>query len=133
MTKPKILEQLRDQALFRIATPNDLGYLYRCREVRYAPPLDEYEHPMGEGRVEVVCHRFRILRRTPKGAWIDNYGEPKFVLLQAYKKFACETQEEARSNFIARKHKQARILNSQLRTIEKAMNLAKNKEVRNAF
>lgn len=107
-----------------------LGYAYRCFERHYAPSLDEFDNPIsGSGRVEVIYDRFPIVRRTPKGVWIDNYGERKFILLTANKKFACETLEQARESFVARKRRQIRILTAGIRSAEQAIALVERNQI----
>jgi hypothetical protein len=46
---------------------------------------------------------YRIVRKTPKGAWIDVWGQQKFVLDNARKRYAYPTEELARDSFIERK------------------------------
>ena len=68
----------------------------------------------------VIYKEFKIIRRTPKGAWIKYWNEKgeKFVNLEARKQFASETKEIARTNFLARKKRYASILSSRLRSTE---------------
>lgn len=120
--------QLTDPNTIPDSKPN-LGYLYRCFERVYAAPLDEYDNPSGPGRVQVCYDRYKIVKRTPKGAWIDNYGDRKFVLLTAHKKFACETKELAQESFIARKERQIRILSAQIKQAEQAIAMTKRKDI----
>lgn len=57
---------------------------------------------------------FPVVRTTPCGTFIDVYGYPKFVRRDARKHFACPTKEDALVSFIARKHRQIKILEAQL-------------------
>ena len=96
--------------------------LYRYDDIQYAPPLDEFEYPIGEGRLTVRLSSFVILRRTKCGAWITGpMGEDKFVNLERHKKFACETVESALDSFVARKKAQARIHSKAAARAEKAI------------
>lgn len=116
----------------------DNEYWYRYEDVKYAAPIDEYERPIGEGRVEVRLRKYRVIKHTPKGVWIsqdfwftphhdhiypDNVNK-KFVLRDARKRFACPTIEEALESFKARKKRQIRILRAQARDAEKALEKA---------
>ncbi len=98
--------------------------LYRYEDVLTAAPVDEFDRPMGESTVQVYLRRFPIVRTTAKGAWIDVYGERRFVLLTARKRFACESVEAARESFIARKQAQRRIYTARLRSINRAIEAA---------
>lgn len=100
-------------------------FLYRCESIIYAAPLDEFDRSSGEGRLELREIKFQIIKRTPKGAWIDIYGDKKFVNLTARKKFACETIDKALESFIARKERQISILESQTRYAKRVLQMAK--------
>ena len=105
-------------------------YLYRIDGIQYAAPLDEFENPCGKGRIELFERRFEITKRTPCGAWIFLHGwndEKKFVNLKATKKYACETIEDARQSFIARKKRQIRILTARLNDANDFLIIAQNK------
>lgn len=105
-------------------------YWYRLEEQRYAPPLDEYDEPVGRGQLVVHVCKLKVLRHTPKGAWLVGlqYGEgnPRFVLREGKKRFACPTLEDATASFLKRKERHARILRAQLETVEEASAMAKS-------
>lgn len=100
---------------------------YRYDSVRWAAPLDEFDNPVGRGRLSVELRKFKILSRTKCGIWIDHHGEKKFVNLTLNKKFACESEELARESFVRRKKRQISILSSQLEDAEKALRLLSQK------
>lgn len=103
----------------------DQEYCYRYEDQRYAAPFNEYDEPQGVGRREVVLQCYNVLRRTPKGFWVDlGCGEKRIVNLEASKKFACLTKEDAMKSYIARKKRQVRLLSSQLRDAELFLKLA---------
>lgn len=91
-----------------------LGLLYRCEAKRYSYIIDADLDMYGTTPPRLEFREYPIIKRTPKGAWIDIYGKKRFVLLTARKKFACDTREDAIRSFIARKERQIRILNRQL-------------------
>jgi hypothetical protein len=93
---------------------------YRVVDGRYAPPLDEWEYPVGQGRVYVSIHEYRVTRETPKGVWLDN---GRFVLRDARKRWACPTRDEAVESFLARKRRQLRLLNSTVSQVEQAVTM----------
>lgn len=66
---------------------------------------------------------YPIIKRTKCGAWIDYWGSKKFVNLEARKRFACLTAEEALKSFQARKRRQISILKHRLAEAEAALTL----------
>ena len=99
-------------------------YAYRYIDVQYAPPLDEYGDSYGEGRVDVWCQEYRIVKHTPCGIRIDLCdGHTWFVNLKATRKFALPTKEEAWESFVARKKRQRGIYTALIRRIDKALSM----------
>jgi len=95
--------------------------LYRFYEILIGDE-DSYE-------VELMLQTFPIIRRTKQGAWIcynslDENDPDKFVLLTARKQFACETIEEAKESYKARKKHQIRILQARLERALRALRAA---------
>jgi len=86
-----------------------LGVLYRYDEM-----------PCTDG-LHVNLHEYGIEKRTAKGVWIDYYGDQRFVLLSARKRFAAPTVKEAQESFRARKKRQVQILKGQLKRAESAL------------
>ena len=70
---------------------------------------------------ETYCYRYKIIRGTPCGVWIQHGQSRKFVLLDASKKFACETVESAIESFKARKARQLRIMEARIRSIKETV------------
>lgn len=71
----------------------------------------------------VLLETYPVVRRTPKGCWIQvapGYPKPrlKFVLNDATKRYACDTTDAAKVSFLARKRRQLSILNSRVAMIE---------------
>jgi hypothetical protein len=91
-------------------------FLYRYVDVCHCADLNEYDEPIANTRaVRLYCHAFEIIRRTPSGAWIRlGYDFKKFVNLNAHKRFACPTKEEAWESFRARKKRQLEIVSAQV-------------------
>ena len=110
-------------------TDNEIWYRYE--DIRYAPPIDEYERPIREGEIQLKLRKFKVLSHTKKGVWvvwkissfIGSEKEKKFILKDARKRHACPTKEEALESYKARKKRQIRILKSQLKYAEKALEL----------
>lgn len=96
--------------------------LYRAEGVTYAPPVDEFDNPYGEGRAVVRIDKYAIIDYTPSGAWIA-YGceRGKFVNLRATKQWACASEAEARDALRHRKRRQITILSGQIRTAERVL------------
>jgi hypothetical protein len=74
--------------------------------------------------VHLVLEEYPVIRRTPKGVWVDDLVRERFVLLSAVKKFAYPTKEEALESFKARKGRYIRILKNRLERAEAALSLA---------
>lgn len=77
---------------------------------------------------ELSLREFLVVRETPRGAWIEGpFGlTRRFVRLNARKRYACPTVEEARESFMARKKRQIRILRTQLANAEQSLQLAES-------
>lgn len=96
-------------------------YLYRYESHNVSLGIDQFDEPIPGHSVSIHLHKYKIIKRTPKGAWIPKYSwsfdsdtEKRFVLLTARKQFASETIEKAKECFIARKKKYIRILESRI-------------------
>lgn len=61
---------------------------------------------------------YPIIKETPKGCWIDDYGKKRFILSNSRKKYAYPTKEEARLGFLKRSLAYKRILFSRLEEVE---------------
>ena len=105
----------------------DAEYLYRYDDMVYSGGLDLFDElSLGSSRVKVVVTKYKVLKRTPKGAWIHYYngnGDKKFVRLTARKQFACNTREEALESFLFRKKRQESILASRLNKVRDAIDI----------
>jgi hypothetical protein len=99
-------------------------YLYRFDSFLSSSIEDsEYGHHV-TSIVEVCLFRYEILRKTPKGVWIYlNFGDEKFVLSNARKRYACPTIEEAKESFKARKSKEIKILQARIDHAKEAITI----------
>jgi len=96
-------------------------YRYEDRSVSGTP--DEFDNYRAS-YVQVRLLKFEVISVTRKGAWIRypmNQSGKKFILLNARKRFACETEEGAKESFLARKARQLRIYYARIRSIEEAI------------
>lgn len=100
----------------------DLVY-YRYDDLRRSDGcIDECgEWVSGTSYTTVVLHTFQVSRKTPKGAWLVS---GRFVLDGSGKRWAHATKELALESFIARKKRQALILESQLVGAKTALKIA---------
>jgi hypothetical protein len=81
-----------------------------------------YNESLTELGVYVYLTDYKVVKETPKGIWIELWiGKNKFVNLQAKKKFACLTIEEALESFKKRKQRQITILEYQLANAKQAL------------
>ena len=80
---------------------------------------------MYSGMRELELNEYKIIKRTRCGVWIYlDYGRKKFVNLTANKKWACETEEQAKKSFKMRKIRQAERILEQLDEVKIALNMA---------
>jgi len=105
---------------------------YRYIDVAYSTGYDEYTDRSTGSIIEVELREYEVLRRTPKGAWINaspfrsttsvrGIADEKFVLLSARKRFAHPTKDEAMTSFIARKRAQIRIYEARVKRAKEAL------------
>lgn len=108
----------------RIPLPE--AYLYRCWDQLYAAELDEWEKPIGRGRIAISMRRYRICRYTRCGVWIDlGGGKVKFVNLNASKRWALPTEVEALRSYELRKDRQVGIYVTRLQAAQQFRDAAK--------
>lgn len=101
---------------------------YRYYDVCYAPPLNEYDEPVGSGRRSIELMEFEVKKHTPKGVQLGFRFEEKpsrFVLHNSRKKFAHPTKREAMLSFIERKKRQHGIYQARADTASYFLNEAK--------
>ena len=65
--------------------------------------------------------RFPVLRKTPRGVWLSNYGEEKFCLNDSRRRFAYPTVELAFDSYQHRKAKQQFYLERDLTKVTKML------------
>lgn len=72
----------------------------------------------------IYLETFRVSSVTKKGVWlVIGYCTKKFVLRDAHKRWACPTEEEAMTSFVARKKRQRALLRGQLHHVEEVLEL----------
>jgi hypothetical protein len=105
---------------------------HRFEDRRTAPPLNEWDEPVGDPGVTLFHRTFEVVKKTRHGVWLREFwttlpffGEKRFVLRGARKRFACPTKQEAMESFKARKRAQIAIHKMNLRLTERALALAK--------
>ena len=113
-------------------------YLYRYDHVATAD-WDEDSCMARNRRIRLYLSRYKIVKRTEKGTWIDMGGytvsgkhfgpKDKFVLTQARKHYACETLEEALKSYQRRKVLQIGYLSTQQADAERGLDLAEDYDV----
>jgi hypothetical protein len=83
---------------------------HRFEDHLTAPPLNEWDEPVGRSQLHIIHYTFPVLTHTPKGVWLGLLGGGRrWVRNDARRRFACPTIELARESFIARKKRQAGI------------------------
>lgn len=81
---------------------------------------DDWQETSVGASLRMSVERFRILRRTPKGCWIEANGRKaeRFVLDGNGKRFAYPTLELAMDSYRIRKRRQIQYLAAQLERAE---------------
>ncbi len=94
---------------------------YRLEVVVYSY-VDEWENAYS-GRPKAEWQQYEVIKTTPKGVWLKKgwWGQKRFVLRDAKKRFACPTKAEAKESFISRKKRQISILTTQLNSAKEAL------------
>lgn len=64
-----------------------------------------YEDYYGEDAYEpcIQIARFRVIKKTPKGVWLNHWGGHRWVSNESRKRLAYPTKELAYESFLARK------------------------------
>ena len=109
---------------------------YRYEERRYGVANEFDEVVSTYVKLELI--ELKVTKVTPKGVWVTRFMTPRFVLLAANKRYAQPTQAEALESILARKARQIRILESQVKqarevTVLAQRELAKVKPSENAI
>ena len=85
-------------------------------EARHYVSTDEYGDIVG-GSSNLQLIEYRVIRHTPRGAWLDNAGSSKFVLRDMQHRaraFAAPTIEQAKADFKLRKQYRIKKLEAQI-------------------
>lgn len=99
-------------------------YWYRIENRTESSGWDDFSE-IGSGHHEVLkLWALPVLKHTPKGVWVDNFGQRKFVLLDSRKQYASPTKEAAMEAFKARKKRQISIINARLKSAQAALAVA---------
>lgn len=97
-------------------------YWYRVEETTYSAGVDEWGDPLpgGPTRPNLIC--CKVEKVTACGAWVlDRNGWPKFVNLSWGKRYALPTVGEAIVSFKARKQRQIRIAQADIKRAEEVL------------
>lgn len=95
--------------------PRDWHYLYRAEA-----------HPTGDElwdgvSVQIYMREIQIVKYTPCGVWISEWGKERFVNLRAGRQYASTTEREAKLNLYYRKRRQLQIIAYQQQVAEIAV------------
>jgi len=99
-----------------------LGAYWRIEEITYSS-ADEYGDVIpGGGRVVLRLRPYEVLKRTDRGARIDDNSSGGRWIANAWnKQWACATIDEAVASFRARKRRQIAIYKGRISEIEAAL------------
>ncbi|MFA5600827.1 MAG: hypothetical protein WDA06_09565 [Phenylobacterium sp.] len=92
--------------------------------------LYRYDTKYNSYQIGIACTEYEILKKTPKGAWIEGKGKRRFILDDACRKWAWPTKKEALISFLARKRKQLHILDKQFYVAKQSQSLARVEAMR---
>jgi len=75
---------------------------------------------IAEYSASIRCEKYKIVKRTPCGVWIEECtGFRRFINQNARKQWSYPTHKEALQGFVARKKRQLQILSVQIECAEK--------------
>lgn len=95
--------------------------LYRYREGQVGEIYDTCPKEAAKA-MRLYLDSYPVIKSTPCGCWIDlGWGRKKFVNLNAQRKWAHESLDDAMQSFVARKNRQVLILRHQLVKAEAAL------------
>ena len=97
-------------------------HLYRY-ETRWTCGIDEWDEPTAS-HVHSYLSRFPIIKETPKGYWVGDYGRKRWVSNTTRKRFAHRTEAEAAEALRQRKISYVRHQKARLRKAENELALA---------
>lgn len=83
--------------------------LWRIDDRVYSVVLDAESERYGTSDPHIEAQWFPVVKRTKRGAWINVWGSRKFVRVDARKRWACPSLDEAVASFLARKRRQEAI------------------------
>lgn len=92
------------------------------------PAGEHYYRYYDSGGDYILLMQLRVLRRTPKGVWVEDLGglrSERFVLDRGRKRFCYPTLAEAWASFLKRKERQLSILVAQHDMIARLLARAK--------
>lgn len=97
---------------------------YRAED-RYYANVDEFGDYCGTSGPFIEIRLCRVLRFTPKGAWVWSFGGGTvFVRRDAKKRYACPTIREAMESLARRREVQASFLGNKMHRAQSAADLA---------
>ena len=82
----------------------------------------------GPSVLRVRVMQFDVVKKTPKGAWINGNGGKQFIADRWFNKFANPTLEGARQDFLARKRRLIAIQKRRIRDARLAIATAKKNQ-----
>lgn len=91
--------------------------LYRYDGFHYGTGGDEDGYGMTTV-YRIECYDYVVVKETPKGFWINEYGRRRWVPKKEGARWAHETKEQALTSFIARKKRAIQFARSRLKTQE---------------
>lgn len=113
-------------------TNSEPEFWYRIEDRLYAAQVNECGDPSGPGSVDVSMRKFKVLKHTAKGVWLERpFERPRFCLNESIKRFACPSMALALESFLARKAKQQRIYLKRADNAHEAAALAKRRYAEN--
>ena len=107
----------------RIKKPEEVWYRYEDKSYCSVYQTEWGDYQYYGNIVKIVCKELPVIKHTPKGVWLRYRTKERWVSLTSNKQFACPTKELAMKSFMARKHRQKRLLTSQMDRVEEAIRL----------
>lgn len=95
-------------------------YYYRYDDVRYSNGVDQFDDPLPGYKLKVELKKIRVHHFTPFGV---RFEDGTFMLNKSKKRYACETEDEAKISFIARKTRQIEIHQARINQAQRAISI----------
>lgn len=101
--------------------PNDPDQEYWYRVDHYHGASFDSDGDWQRSYDTCKIQKFKVISHTPKGVWLDVYGEKKFVLGTSRKQYAVPTEELAYLDFLYRSNRYVNMMQARIKARQESM------------